>query len=119
MISRYRMKIDTLGQTILFLALGILAFLSSGMQWTWTMLIILSIWQIASALHLLFAYRYINKLNYLKTSLVIGLSLPIWVHSIGNLAYLPVLGLVGWYFIQTIKDTIKVYNRPRSFWDLS
>ena len=118
MISRYRMKIDVLGQGVLIGAILLLVTFASGLQWTNFLLIVLGIWQLVSAIHLYYSYKYIKKLNFLRTALVLGLSLPIWLHLIDWLAYLPVAGLLIWYFIQTIRDTIRVYNRPRSFWDL-
>ena len=118
MISKFRMKIDLLGQAILLIAVLLLLFYATGMAWTNTMLVVLGVWQIASAAHLLYVYRYIKKLNYIKTTIVLAVSLPIWINLVGAYAYLPVGGVVLWYFWQTIADTIKVYNRPRSFWDL-
>ena len=112
------MKIDLLGQAVLIVAILLIAFFASGKAWTNTMLVILGIWQIASATHLLQAYQHIKRLNYIKTAIVLAVSLPIWIHLVGIFAYLPVTGLILWYFWQTISDTIKVYNRPRSFWDL-
>lgn len=118
MISKFRMKIDLLGQVILMTAVLLLLFYATGLAWTNTMLAILGAWQVASAAHLLYVYRYIKKLNYIKTAIVLAASLPIWINLIGVFAYFPVAGVVLWYFWQTIADTIKVYNRPRSFWDL-
>ncbi len=118
MVSKFRMKIDLLGQAILLTSIVLLAFFVSGKAWTNTMLVVLGVWQIASAIHLLYVYRHIKRLNYLKTTIVLAVSLPIWIELVGILAYLPVAGVVLWYFWQTISDTIKVYNRPRSFWDL-
>ena len=112
------MKIDLLGQAILIVAILLLAFLASGKAWTNTMLVVLCLWQIASAAHLLHVYQHIKRLNYIKTALILAVSLPIWIKLIGIFAYFPVAGVVLWYFWQTIADTIKVYNRPRSFWDL-
>lgn len=112
------MKIDLLGQAILIVAIVLLACFASGLASTNTMLIVLGIWQMASALHLLYVYSHIKRLNYVKTAIVLAVSLPIWMRFVGDLAYLPVAGVVIWYFVQTISDTIKVYNRPRSFWDL-
>ncbi len=118
MISKFRMKIDLLGQGILLIAIVLLAFFASGKTWTNTMLVILGVWQIASAVHLFYVYQHIKRLNYIKTTIVLAVSLPIWIKLVGLLAYLPITGIVLWYFWQTIADTIKVYNRPRSFWDL-
>lgn len=118
MISKFRMKIDLLGQAILIVAILLLAFFASGKAWTNVMLIVLGFWQMASAFHLVYLYQHIKRLNYVKTAIVLAVSLPVWIHLVGILAYLPVAGVIVWYFIQTISDTIKVYNRPRSFWDL-
>ena len=118
MISKFRMKIDVLGQAVLIMAIVLLACFASGLGSTNAMLVVLGIWQLASAFHLFYIYSHIKRLNYVKTAIVLAVSLPIWVYLVGNMAYLPVAGVVIWYFFQTISDTIKVYNRPRSFWDL-
>lgn len=118
MISWFRMKIDVWGQSILIVAVLLLLFFAGGYTWSKAMLAILFVWQIASATHLLYAYRHIKRLNYLRTTLVIGVSLPIWFYLVGNWSFVPVAGLVAWYFIQTIRDAIIVYRRPSSFWDL-
>lgn len=112
------MKVDLLGQSILIVALVLLAFLAGGWRWTNAMLVILGLWQFGSAVHLFFAYRHVRRLNYLRTALVLAVSLPVWIFLIGRLAYLPVAGLIVWYFWQTLRDTIVVLKRPRSFWDL-
>lgn len=118
MVSRFRMKVDLLGQAVLIVAVILLVFFACGVAWTNTMLAVLGIWQIASAIHLVQLYRHIKRMNFLKTTVVLIVSLPVWIHLVGALAYFPVAGVFIWYFIQTISDTIKVYNRPRSFWDL-
>lgn len=112
------MKVDLLGQAVLIVAVILLYFFASGKALTNAMLALLGLWQIASAIHLLQVYRHIKRLNFLKTTVVLAVSLPVWMHFIGALAYLPVAGVFIWYFLQTIIDTIRVYNRPRSFWDL-
>lgn len=113
------MRNDLLGQSILLLTAILLFLFAFGHQLSRLTLIVLSLWQILSALHLLKSYRYVRKLNYLRTCLVIGISLPIWFWLVGNWALLPVGGLVLWYFYQTMRDTIIIYRRPKSFWDLS
>ena len=118
MISKFRIKIDLVGQIILIVAIFLLAIFKSGINWTNSLLAILGIWQVVSALHLFYAYKYVKKLNFLKTMLVLVLSLPVWIHLVGNFAYLPVGGILFWYFIQTANDLVSIYNRPRSFWDL-
>jgi len=118
MISKFRIKIDLAGQIILIVGIILLAIFKSGIVWTNSILIVLAIWQVLSALHLLFAYKYVKKLNFLKTMLVLFLSLPVWIHLIGYFAYFPVGGILLWYFLQTANDMRSVNNRPRSFWDL-
>lgn len=118
MISKLRMKIDLLGQVILITAIIIIAGLESGLQWTNTVVIFLGLWQIISAIHLLLVYQHIRKIHFLKAILVLGISLPIWIHFVGIYAYAPVAGVLIWYFFQTAKETQIVYRRPRSFWDL-
>lgn len=118
MVSTQRMRIDLIGQIVLILAILIQLMFLSGLAWPKAFLGLLIFWQFLSATHLLISYQYVKKLNYLKVGLVLIISLPIWIKLIGLWAYLPVLGIVLWYFIQTWKDTIVVMRRPRSFWDL-
>jgi hypothetical protein len=118
MISKFRMKIDLLGQVILIVAILLLAFFVSGHTWTNAMLILLGLWQLASAAHLIYVYRHIKRVSSFKTAIVLAVSLPVWIQLVGAFAYVPVAGVLLWHFGQAVSDTIKVYNRPRSFWDL-
>ena len=118
MISRTRMKLDVLGQSILIGALVMLWYFNHRLIWTNTMLVMLGIWQMASAVHLFLSYKYIQRGNFLKIVFVLAISLPVWIHLVGNWAYLPVGGVLLWYFFWSVRDMILVYNRPRSFWDL-
>jgi multisubunit Na+/H+ antiporter MnhG subunit len=119
MISEFRMKIDTLGQAILIVAVVLIAcFYQNTLVPTKWLLSILTVWQLASAIHLLLVYQHIKRLNYIKTAIVLLVSLPIWKMMVGNWAYLALVGVVLWYFFLTIKDTRAVINHPKSFWDL-
>ncbi len=118
MVSRFRMKIDLLAQSVLILTIILLLCLVQGLHWSGSILIMLAIWQFISAVHLFYVYKHIRRLNYLRTAIILAISLPLWVHFIGMLAYLPVAGVVLWYFIQTIRDAMIVFRRPRSFWDV-
>lgn len=118
MITVFRMKVDLLGQAILIVAILLFLLLESSLKWTNTLLILLGIWQVVSAVHLLIIYQHVKKINFLKSMLVLLVSLPIWIKLIGLLAYVPVVGILAWYFYQTARETKIVYNRPRSFWDL-
>ncbi len=112
------MKVDLLGQAVLLVAILLLVFFATGKTLTHTMMVILGLWQLASAVHLLLIYSYLKRLNFVKAFLVLVVSLPLWMMFVGYLAYVPVFGVLIWYFTITITDTIKVYKRPRSFWEL-
>ncbi len=118
MVSKFRIKIDLIGQVVLIIGIFLFALFESRVTWTISLLIVLAIWQIISALHLLLVYQYVKKVNFLKTMAVLILSLPVWIHLVGHWAYVPVGGVLIWYFFQTAKDMKIVNNRPRSFWDL-
>ncbi len=118
MIPRSRMKIDLVGQAILLIGLILNLAVITNFQWAKYLLIFLVLWQISSAVHLYLVYRYTAKLGYLMISSVTILSLFIWIQIIGIWAYLPVLGIALWYFLQTLNDTLVVISRPRYFWDL-
>lgn len=118
MISTSRMKIDLIGQIVLILAICLQLVLLSHKEWTNLLLFILVFWQLLSAYHLLSAYKYVKKINFIRVGIVLVASLPVWIYLLGAFAYLPVIGLVIWYFWETLRDTIIVLNRPKSFWDL-
>lgn len=78
----------------------------------------LGLWQGASALQLALAYEYRERYPFLWFFLGMGLALPLGIWWMGNWAVLPVaIGLAA-YFAITIRDTLYVMKRPRSFWDL-
>jgi len=118
MITRSRMKIDVLGQSVLIVAILLLFFFASGLKWTYLTMSILFIWQIASAIHLFYSYKYVRKLNFIRTALILLISLPIWFKVVNFFSFIAVGGLVVWYFWATVRDMIYVYKRPRSFWDI-
>ena len=116
MISEFRLKLDVIAQALLILLA--LLLISTSDRWSPILLLILIGWQIASALHLLYVYQYVKKINFLWTALVLGVSFPVWHNLVDMWACLPVAGLAIWYFVQSLRDWIKVHQRPRSFWDL-
>ena len=118
MISTLRMKIDLIGQALLIVAVILLAILQSSLAWPNAFIIILGCWQILSAIHLILVYRHVRRINFLKAFLVLVISLPLWINFVGAFAYLPVAGVLIWYFWQTVLETRIVLRRPRSFWDL-
>jgi len=118
MITRTQIKIDLFGQGGLLLFLLICWLFTSMDQLSAVLLILLTAWQLLSAWYLLTTFRYAQKLNYLKLYLVIGLAIPWWYTQLGILIYLPLAILIAGYFLQTIRDALIVYRRPRTFWDL-
>lgn len=117
MISRIQMKIDLVGQAILLL-IYILLLVFSRSPWEsadWGLGILL-LWQAASAALLWRAYRYrqrgpvfwvllvlLSSIFFIELSMISSLLLSV-----------PVLA----YLILTLRDTLRVYRRPRSFWDI-
>ncbi len=117
MISQKRMNIDALGQFILLLSSIFLLFPSFHTLGI-VAVIILSAWQIMSAVHLILVYKYFQKINFLKIFIVLIVSSFIWMKWVGDWAFIPVVVLCIWYFYQTIKDVIIIKRKPISFWNM-
>lgn len=109
------MKIDLLGQSILGLLLILAITLLSGNAQLGLLLLLL--WQLGSAAYVWLQYRYQQRSIIfwilLSATLVLTIPplftlIPFWVLVIPAV----------WYLSLTIRDTIRVYRRPRSFWDL-
>ncbi|MEQ8702534.1 MAG: hypothetical protein RIC19_01380 [Phaeodactylibacter sp.] len=117
MISQYRMKFDLVGQSVL-LALALIVVLGEWWLWALTVVAGLALWQTGSAFHLLAAYAYRDRKPYLWVlgSLLILLPFKFWLAGYWSLV---LLGLAAFtYFLITLRDTIVVLRRPRSFWDI-
>ncbi len=112
------MKIDALGQFVLILAI-ILLYLPSSFTNSWSLgaIVILGLWQLASAVHLWWSYAYAQKLNFIKAMAVVLVSLPLWMRWVGSWAYLPVAILFLSYFYQTYRDWTITKKQHISFWD--
>jgi chromate transport protein ChrA len=117
MISKRRIWTDILGQGVLLIALAFLLLPQPG-KGGMLVSILLGLWQLASALHLLYAYRYAQKKHFLRAGLVVVVAALLWSKWVGGWAYLPVVGLFLWYFGQTLYDGLRVARRPKSFWNL-
>ena len=118
MISRARMKIDMTGQVILLLSVLLLLFFTSANAWVVTTLIILAVWQTSSAIELFLNYSYRQRYPYVYILPLIIVLTSIFANT--ALYWLLIfigLGLLS-YFVATVRDTIIVYRRHRSFWDL-
>lgn len=117
MISRTQMKIDLIGQAILLLlCISILIF--SQNTWKnieWGLGILLA-WQVASAAYYWYNYKYQERRPVfwmLSISLISIFFVDLAIIS-SILLGIAVLG----YLYLTLRDTLRVYRRPKSFWDL-
>lgn len=112
------MKLDLVGQSVL-LALATIVVL--GQWWALTLGVVatLAVWQTGSALHLALGYAYKGRKPFLWVLGVLLLLLPLkyWLAGYWSLLFLGAAALA--YFFATLRDTIVVLRRPRSFWDLS
>lgn len=118
MISRTRMKKDLIGQSMLLTGLAITGL--SSLPWAWFVALFsaLGLWQGASALQLALTYEYQERYPFLWLFLGFLLALPPGIWLLGPWTVFPIaLGLLA-YFIVTVRDTMHVLQRPRSFWDL-
>jgi uncharacterized membrane protein YobD (UPF0266 family) len=118
MISRARMKIDITGQIILLLSVLLLLLFASANAWVVVTLIVLALWQTSSAIELSLNYSYRQRYPFVYI-------LPVIIVLTSIFASTPLywlLGIIGLgllsYFVATVRDTIIVYRRHRSFWDL-
>ena len=118
MISRTRMKKDLIGQSAIIAGLAVAGLFSLSWALFLALLSALGLWQGASALQLALAYEYEERYPFLWLFLGLLLALPPAVWLLGTWAVAPIaLGLAA-YFIVTVRDTLYVLQRPRSFWDL-
>lgn len=117
MISRNQMKVDLTGQVIL-LILGVLLLVFSQSPYesaNWGLGVVLA-WQAASAAYLWRHYKYRQRGPVFWMLLLVFVSILFIDLSMLSaiLLCLPVLA----YLLLTLRDTLRVYRRPRSFWDL-
>ena len=111
------MKLDLVGQSIL-LTVALITVL--GEWWIWALPVVagLAFWQAGSAFHLLVAHAYSARKPYFLMLAILLLLLPLKFYFAGYWS-LVLLGTVAiYYFYLTLKDTISVLRRPRSFWDI-
>lgn len=118
MIERSRMKTDLAVQTVLMLAAIFTGLSGLSPAWPVVLLAGLGIWQGASALQLALAYEYQERYPFLWLFFGLLLALPFSIWLLGAWSVFPVALGVSAYFIITVRDTVYVLQRPRSFWDL-
>lgn len=117
MISRSQMKVDLTGQLIL-LVLGVLLLLFSRSPYesaNWGLGSVLG-WQAASAAFFWRNYKYRQREPVFWLLLLVFL-LTFFIDLSMLSAILLCVPVVAYLFI-TLRDTLRVYRRPRSFWDL-
>ncbi len=111
------MKLDLVGQSVL---LALAAVVVLGQWWALALAAVatLAAWQTGSALHLALGYAYKGRKPFLWILGALLLLLPVkyWLTGPWSLLFLGVAALA--YFFATLRDTIVVLRRPRSFWDL-
>ncbi len=118
MISRTQMKIDLIGQGILLLLTILLVLLNQGKlgKVNWGIGLLLLCWQIGSAAYYWYQYKYRERRPVFWILLLL-LSLILFMgHSLISIG-LAALAVVSYLYL-TLRDTLRVYRRPRSFWDL-
>ena len=112
------MKKDLIGQSVLISGVALTGLSGFPAAWFIGLLSLLGLWQGASALQLALAYEYQERYPFLWLFLGLLLALPLGIWLLGDWTVLPIaLGLTA-YFVVTIRDTLYVLQRPRSFWDL-
>ncbi len=118
MISTKRMKTDLAGQAVLLAGAATVGL--SGLSWAWLaiQLALLSIWQLGSALQLALEHEYQQRQPYIWGLAALMLVIPLGLWLLGPWVLVPAGALALAYFWLTLRDTLKVLQRPRSFWDL-
>ena len=112
------MKKDLIGQSVLITGVAVTGLSGFPLAWFVGLISLLGLWQSASALQLALAYEYQERYPFLWLFLGLLLALPLGIWLLGAWTVFPIaLGLIA-YFIVTVRDTLHVLQRPRSFWDL-
>ncbi len=112
MISRTRLKIDSLVQLLLG-AGGLAAWSTNNFVLALSLLWLLWLWQTGSALELWLDYRHHSRKPYL---LVAPILLVLALFSSFGKLLLVICAVV--YIWHTVRDYQVVLRRPRSFWEL-
>lgn len=112
------MKADLTAQSILLTLVIIL--LLAGQYWPWAVAAfsLLALWQVGSALELALGYKYRERNIFLWAFALLLLALPfkLWLIGLWSLFLMGVFASA--YFWATLRDTVIVLRRPRSFWDI-
>lgn len=118
MISRSQMKTDLSGQAVLvILCLILLLFGESAFDAVNWGLVFLLAWQVISAAYYWRQYRYRERKPVFW--LLLATLIAVFIVKLSLISFLIVSLPVVLYLLLTLRDTLRVYRRPRSFWDLS
>lgn len=118
MISRSQMKTDLSGQAVLLvLCLLLLLFSESAYYAVNWGLVFLLVWQVISAAYYWRQYRYQERKPVFW--LLLATLVAVVIIKLSLISFLLVSLPVILYLLLTLRDTVRVYRRPRSFWDLS
>ncbi len=118
MVTSLRMKVDLAIQGLFLLIILTEIIVGADLSWLTTTLVFLLIWQLISSLQLLLIHQYQEKIFFVIAGITSLLAYGLWNGEVGQWAFLALSLPIGWYLYHTIRDTITVINRPRSFWDI-
>ena len=118
MISRSQMKTDLSGQVILLILCLLLSlFGESALDSVNLGLVFLLVWQVISAAFYWHIYRYRERRPVFW--LLLLTLIAVFIIDLSPITFLLVSLPVVLYLGLTLRDTLRVYRRPRSFWDLN
>jgi hypothetical protein len=112
------MKTDILGQSILIVSVILFVLTAWRSNLTIVSLGVLCFWQMSSAIELTINYNYRQRQAFVWLLLLLLLLLPLTASLFSPWVLVVISAGLFSYFLLTARDTIKVYRRPRSFWDL-
>lgn len=112
------MKKDLIGQAIILAGAGLVCSLTTSQGWLITLITVLALWQLGSAAELFLQHQYKQRFVFVWLLPILLLSLPVMIYWLKSWMVLLVGVSLMVYFLITARDTLIVYRRPRSFWDL-
>ena len=112
------MKKDLIGQAIILISTGLVCSLTTSQGWLITLVSLLTLWQLGSAVELFHQHQYKQRFIFVWLLPILLLSLPVMIYWLKSWMVLILGTSLIVYFLITARDTLTVYRRPRSFWDL-
>jgi FtsH-binding integral membrane protein len=118
LVSTFRMKLDLVGQSILLTAAVVMLLATGWHVATVAIFAALLLWQMVSAVQLYERLHHAIRNRSLRGG-AIGAVVIVLTYIFGeSLCLVPLLLVVLAYYLVTLRDTLHVMNRPKSFWDL-